>query len=459
VGQAVKDHSRVCPLPPGPIKRGNWLLNSKNIIMAVGLVSILTTASFSALVSTTPTFAPPIVITGEPSDHDALLLRFDDNGDLLWNMTFRSSVHDYVSSVVEVSSGGFLMSGKTELGGHPMKFELWLIRTDADGNLLWNKTLGEVNSGGILLETSDGGFAILYGNFTSSTNYHKILRIDRNGQPVQQFEMCYYADTFWEHGEGGFVVAGRDQHEPYGTNIAMIDKDGNELWTQHLEFPWSPPGQDFIIEATTGGFMLVGYAGPDVGSYLISTDTEGNKISAKNYPEGNFKSILQCSDNGFLLVGPESALRFDVAGKALWKYDFNYLDGEYHNLETFPFEFVELQNGGFVFTHGACEVGEMFVLECITEQGRSVWNHTFDLVSEPRYHETGPIDIAACSDGGFVLTGSVESSYLTPLIDSIPRAEQIIYRIYPEILVAGAAAFLSFAVIVVFGKQNHSTGK
>jgi len=459
VGQAVKDHSRVCPLPPGPTKRGPRLLNSKNIIMAIGLVLILTTASFSALVFTNSTFVPPIVITGEPSDHDALLLRFDDNGDLLWDMTFRSSAHDMAFSVVAVSSGGFLIGGTTELGGHPMKFELWLIRTDVDGNLLWRKTLGEAHSGGKLLETSDGGFAILYGNRTSIYDFHKILCIDRNGQPVQQHESWSYADTFWEHNEGGFVVAGGDNGEPYGTNIGMIDTYGNELWTQHFDFPWAPPGQDFIIEATTGGFMLVGYAGPDVGSYLISTDTEGNMISEKNYPEGSFTSILQCSDNGFLLVGPESALRLDEAGNVLWKYDFNYLDGEYHNLETFPFEFVELQTGGFVFTHGACEVGEMFVLECITEQGRSVWNHTFDLVSEPRYHETGSIDIAACSDGGFVLAGSVESSHLTPLIDSIPRAEQITYRIYPEILVAGAATFLSFAVIVVFGKQTLSIGK
>jgi hypothetical protein len=69
------------------------------------------------------------------------------------------------------------------------------------------------------------------------------------------------------------------------------------------------------------------------------------------------------------------------------------------------------------------------------------------------------VDIAACSDGGFVMAGSIESSYLTPLIDNIQRAEPTEYRFYPGRLVAGVVAFLALAVIAVFGKQALSIRK
>ena len=87
----------------------------------------------------------------EPSrgDRDVWIIKIDAQGQLLWDKTFGGLFQDELFSLLEMPDGGFLLgchsnsniSGdKTEnsLGLH----DVWMIRTDASGNMLWDKTIG-----------------------------------------------------------------------------------------------------------------------------------------------------------------------------------------------------------------------------------------------------------------------------------------------------------------------------
>ena len=78
-----------------------------------------------------------------------------------WNKTYGGTGADTGCAVVQNSDGGYAIAGRTAsfgAGGN----DIWLIKTDATGNMLWNKTYGGTGTeqANAMVQTSDGGYAI-----------------------------------------------------------------------------------------------------------------------------------------------------------------------------------------------------------------------------------------------------------------------------------------------------------
>ncbi|MDG6222196.1 MAG: hypothetical protein IAX21_10580 [Candidatus Bathyarchaeota archaeon] len=92
---------------------------------------------------------------------DFWLVKIDHGGNIQWNRTYGGEKNDYSNCIVETSDGGYALAGSTESFGRGEE-DFWLVNTDDDGNMQWNKTYGGPNTEGVysIVKVSDGGYAL-----------------------------------------------------------------------------------------------------------------------------------------------------------------------------------------------------------------------------------------------------------------------------------------------------------
>jgi hypothetical protein len=94
---------------------------------------------------------------------DAIMVKTDSNGNEEWNKTFggSSSGYETFENVFQTNDGGYIICGQTTSFGAGLT-DAWLLKTDATGNEIWNKTFGEryIDSSWDFESTADGGYII-----------------------------------------------------------------------------------------------------------------------------------------------------------------------------------------------------------------------------------------------------------------------------------------------------------
>ncbi|MCW4054441.1 MAG: hypothetical protein NWE84_05930, partial [Candidatus Bathyarchaeota archaeon] len=92
---------------------------------------------------------------------DVYLVKTDVDGTMLWNKTYGGTSNDYGRSFAQTSDGGYAIAGNTRSFGAGGS-DVYLVKTDVDGTMLWNKTYGGTSNdfGYFVVETGDGGYAI-----------------------------------------------------------------------------------------------------------------------------------------------------------------------------------------------------------------------------------------------------------------------------------------------------------
>jgi len=91
--------------------------------------------------------------------YDMLLVKTDPSGNQDWLQTFGGAGRDYAQAVHQTTDGGYIVGGYTlsyGAGGD----DVWLVKTDSDGNEEWSQTYGGDSSDVAysVRQTNDGGY-------------------------------------------------------------------------------------------------------------------------------------------------------------------------------------------------------------------------------------------------------------------------------------------------------------
>lgn len=122
------------------------------------------------------------IITGisdvEYSERDIYLVKTDKTGKLEWQQHFGGDRSDEGRAVLQTADGGYLITGLNRDGNADAPI---LFRTDANGNLLWEKKYLSGNIGFDILRSADGEYII-----TGSTGNAFLIKTDSLGVPEQE---------------------------------------------------------------------------------------------------------------------------------------------------------------------------------------------------------------------------------------------------------------------------------
>jgi type IX secretion system substrate protein len=265
------------------------------------------------------------IISGsyDAGDDDVYLIKTDASGNLTWNKTYGGQGDDWGYSIQQTSDSGYIITGYTSSFATG-SVNVYLIKTDSNGNSLWTKTLGgSANDGArCVKQTADGGYIIAgsTGSFGIGSRNVYLIKTDNNGNPL-------WSKTFGGSGideafsvsqtiDGGYIIAGStDGFGSGGSDVYLIktDSNGDTLWTKTFGAIDGDYGQS-VQQTFDGGYIITGWTynfGSGIWNmYLIKTDTIGNlewtKVISAIIASGH--SIQQTTDGGYIIAGSGSSL-------------------------------------------------------------------------------------------------------------------------------------------------------
>ncbi len=110
------------------------------------------------------------------------LLKIDGNGQEQWSKDFGGADDDIGYSVIEDVNGGYVIVGETSSKGAG-NTDVYLIKTDPTGNMLWEKTYGtaKYEHAYSIIQTSDKGYAFCGTSGQAGGYKVYFVKTDKNG--------------------------------------------------------------------------------------------------------------------------------------------------------------------------------------------------------------------------------------------------------------------------------------
>ena len=335
-------------------------------------------------------------------------------GELDFSQTVGGSKNDVLKSIIKTDDGGYAILGYTQSndGDIGMKevenFDFWILKYDVNNNLIWQQTFGgsKDDRGADLINTSDGGFALLGYSNSSDNNLASnagsqdfwVLKLSPEGEINWQktfgFSGRDYGTTLLETEDGGFLITGViDVSASNGQGIAknkMVTHAEGDFWALKIDaagiLEWSNYyGGSFtdtplgVVATADNGFIMVGSSDSnDVditnnkGSYdfwVIKISSDGTLVWDKSFGGSEIdeaRAICSTHDGNFMVVGDTRSSDSDIT----------------------------INNGG----------ADVWILK-ISSEGNLIWEQTiggasFDVARS----------ISMTQDHGFVIAGSSRSS-------------------------------------------------
>ena len=324
------------------------------------------------------------IITGGTNSYgneneDILFIKTDDQGIEEWDQTFGGS--DMImegSCVQQTTDGGYIITGFTTTSDI-YSFDVWLIKTDSQGNELWNQTFGGLlgrDIGRSVQQTTDGGYIVIGYTTSFGNGGYDVWLIKTDSQGIEEWNRTFGGiedeTGRWvqQTTDGGYIISGgTGSHGNSDLSFWLIKTDlqGNEVWNQ--SFGGSEYDDPHTVQQTTdGGYVIVGstgsYGNGGYDFWLVKTDPQGNEEWNRTFggSENDFgRSVQQTNDGGYVVTGMTKSfgngdldvwlIKTDSQGSEEWNRTFGGSENDFgHSVQ-------QTGDGGYIITGGTNSFG------------------------------------------------------------------------------------------------------
>jgi len=257
------------------------------------------------------------IITG--GSQNLNLLRINSSGDSLWLKSFGGDSLDKGFGIAITEDSNFIIVGQTKSYGAGSS-DVWLIKTDTSGNVIWTQTHGGINYdiGRCVKNTADRGFIIVGSTYSFGAGFRDIylVKTDSLGD-LLWFKTYGGGDYDWGYDvdvtmDSGYIIVGStNSFGAWGQDVYLIKTDinGDTLWTKTYGGIDDDVGYSVAV-TPDGGFIVAGDTESEGAGfsdvYLIKTDSLGDIMWSKTYG-GSHNDGAYCventQDNGFIITG------------------------------------------------------------------------------------------------------------------------------------------------------------
>ncbi len=355
---------------------------------------------------------------------------YGQNWQIAWEKQLGNSKMDYFTDVITDVNGGFTVLGST-IPKAKNSYDLWLIRFNDKGDTIWTKTFGtDLNEKPKkILQTPDGSYLILGITKDSVLEIPVIIRTDKDGNELWQKRFndgnFYLGEDIVYDGESGFWVAGSksSQKEIQNRWIAKLNENGEIVWEKSFSADLNGfckavkklPDGSFVV---TGKVEKSGQKDCDV--WISRLDKEGKPLWDTRITNPKIKAwpeCVCCSPDSFIMVigwqglclndinSDDPIFDFDLAvskidkkGKVMWTKNFNREGSEGGNSVAIR------PNGNFIIagkkaTSFLGKVGPWLLL--VDAEG----NETGENLIKFHCNNDQAVKVINCNDGGIVVIG------------------------------------------------------
>ncbi|MDD1719691.1 MAG: hypothetical protein LUQ25_06500, partial [Methanoregulaceae archaeon] len=276
---------------------------------------------------------------------------------ILWEKTFNIRGSDTIQDICLTPDGGFAAVGSTFT--YSSKYvtssgEVFMIRTDPEGNERWNRTYNGTGfaQGSAIASTTDGGFVITGHSSVLQSRDPRLFLLKTDGQGNVEWERTYgeggthVGNSVAETSDGGYIACGWTTAGPemnFDLYLLKISSSGDVIWEKRFGGSRSEEG-NAVIETSDGGYLIAGRTDSSgAGSsdmYLARTDASGELLWEKTFGKGFYdvaEDVKEIPGEGYVIAGgistpldmisPEMSIkresvylvRTDLSGNPVWE--------------------------------------------------------------------------------------------------------------------------------------------
>lgn len=250
--------------------------------------------------------------------YDIYLIKLDSTGHVQWQKTYGSLKSDVPDAIAQTTDHGYIVLGST-IRSTGLWSEIYVIRVDSLGDLLWSKTYGNTTGGSFgtsVKQMDDGGFMLGGQAPPPLTGLAYLVKIDSIGaiEWTRTYSgsrgLCAALPTK----DGGYLLTGNSYVSTTSTYIYVtkVDSTGNLLWSKTLAGSGSHVQPFAAMETPEGDFLITGSnLGVANDAFLLKLDSAGSVRWAKRYVAPGvdiFMAISIAGNGNYLLTGESSSM-------------------------------------------------------------------------------------------------------------------------------------------------------